>query len=310
MLRALVPQVVGAIADDPNCVVYADDPRQALGLAAGAPLTGVGFYVPTYMGPSSSIALLAEMPQIEVVQLPTIGFEHALSVVQQCRASGHGVTLCNATGVHEASTAELAVGLAIAVGRRIDVAARDQVHRSWNHRQGQALAGKQVLIIGAGPVGCCIAERFTAFACDVTLVATTARTGIRAASELPDLLPRADIVILAVPQLPTTVGMVDATFLAQLGDGALLINVARGPVVQTDALIAELNTGRLRAALDVTDPEPLPADHPLWGCPNLLITPHVGGHTDAFPILLRALVQDQLRAWRVGQPLRNVIGPG
>ncbi len=307
MLHALVPQVVGSIPEDPACTVYHDDPRQALALAADEALAGIGFYVPLYMGPASSVAVISQMPDLQVVQLPTIGFDHVLPAVRALRASGRDVTLCNATGVHEASTAELTIGLAIAMGRRIDVAARDQITHTWDHRRGSALANKRVLIIGAGPVGRCIAERFALFGCTVTLVATTARQGVYAAAELPNLLPHADIVILAVPHLPSTKWMVNEAFLARLADGALLINVARGPVVHTDALVAALHTGRIRAALDVTDPEPLPSDHPLWDCPNLLITPHVGGHTDAFPGLVRALVIDQVRAWRAGEPLRNVI---
>lgn len=307
MLQALVPQVVGAIEDDPACVVYDQDPREALGLLPAEPLAGIGFYVPLYMGPASNLALITAMPDLQVLQLPTIGFDHVLPAVRALRDTGRHVTLCNATGVHEASTAELAIGLAIAMGRRIDVAARDQVRHTWDHRRGSSLASKRVLIIGAGPVGRCIAERFTAFGCEITMVATTAREGVRAAADLPLLLPRAEIVILAVPHVPSTQGMADAGFLGQLADGALLINVARGPVVDTDALVTALQSGRIRAAVDVTDPEPLPPAHPLWACPNVLITPHVGGHTDAFPRLVRALVVDQVRAWRAGDPLRNVI---
>jgi len=104
--------------------------------------------------------------------------------------------------------------------------------------------------------------------------------------------------------------MVDATFLARMRDGALLVNVARGPVVETDALVAEVERGRLHAALDVTDPEPLPTDHPLWRSPNVLITPHVGGDSDAFPVLARRLIADQVRAWRAGRDLRNVVVQG
>ncbi|MFM8349459.1 MAG: 2-hydroxyacid dehydrogenase [Actinomycetales bacterium] len=307
MLRALVPEVVGLVAEDPDCMVYADDPRDVVGHSSDEPLRGIGFYVPLYMGPANNFALVSRMPDLQVLQLPTIGFDHVLPAVRELRASGSQVVLCNATGVHEASTAELAIGLAIAMGRRIDVAARDQLTHTWDHRRGSSLANKRILIIGAGGVGRCIAQRFTALGCQTTMVATVARDDIRAVEDLPALLPQADIVILAVPHLPSTEGLVDASFLAQLADGALLINVARGPVVRTDALVAALRTGRIRAALDVTDPEPLPAEHPLWDCPNLLITPHVGGHTDAFPDLLRSLVRDQLRAWRAGEPLRNVI---
>ena len=117
-------------------------------------------------------------------------------------------------------------------------------------------------------------------------------------------------MILIVPLTPDTRGMVDAAFLARLHDGALLVNVARGPVVDTDALLAECASGRLRAALDVTDPEPLPAGHPLWRTPGVLISPHVGGNTSAFLPRARRLVAAQLGRWTDGQPLANVVVPG
>jgi phosphoglycerate dehydrogenase-like enzyme len=135
----------------------------------------------------------------------------------------------------------------------------------------------------------------------------SAREDIEAIGDLPRLLPDADVVVLAVPLTPETTGLVDARFLAQMKDDALLVNVARGPVVSTDDLLAELSTGRIRAALDVTDPEPLPSDHPLWSAPRTLITPHVGGDSDAFPVLARALVARQIAAWRSGAVLANVI---
>jgi phosphoglycerate dehydrogenase-like enzyme len=125
--------------------------------------------------------------------------------------------------------------------------------------------------------------------------------------ELPDLLPEADVVVLTVPYTAETRGMVDAAFLGAMKDGALLVNVARGPVVDTAALVAETSSGRLRAALDVTDPEPLPPDHPLWALPNVLVSPHVGGNTSAFLPRARRLVLDQLRRHAAGEPLRNVI---
>ncbi len=128
--------------------------------------------------------------------------------------------------------------------------------------------------------------------------------------ELPALLPAHDVVVLAVPLTDATRGVVDAAFLAALPDGALLVNVARGPVVVTDALVAEVTSGRLLAALDVTDPEPLPTDHPLWRAPGVLISPHVGGDTTAFPPRARRLLREQFDRWAAGEPLANVVaGP-
>ncbi len=263
-----------------------------------------GFFVPRYLGSGPNAHLVASMPHLEVLQLLTIGYDYALAHVRS------GVTLCNAQGVHEASTAELTLGLIIASLRRIDTAARDMTQGVWDHRRGASLQGRQVLIVGAGPVGRAIAAVCAPMGCSITLVARTARADVRAAEELPVLLSQADVVVLAVPLTPDTEGMVDAAFLAQMKDDALLVNVARGTVVRTDDLVAELKSGRIRAALDVTDPEPLPSDHSLWSTPNTLITPHVGGDSDAFPVLARALVTQQINAWRAGTALANVIsGP-
>ncbi len=130
---------------------------------------------------------------------------------------------------------------------------------------------------------------------------------MHAMGELPDLLPTVDAVVVIVPLTPSTAGLVDAQFLAALPDGALLVNMARGKVVDTDALLAELGSGRLRAALDVTDPEPLPADHPLWDAPNLVITPHVGGFTDATDPRFAALLRRQLTELAAGREPINVV---
>lgn len=277
-------------------IAWYDDDAQP----SGAAIADAGFFVPRYLGaPNASLA--ATMPNLQVVQLLTIGYEYALPYVPL------GIALCNAQGVHEASTAELAVGLAIASLRRIDAAARDMTAQRWDHQRGASLQGKHVVVIGAGPVGSLVAERFRPMCREVTVVARHARAGIVSSAELPMLLPQADIVVLAVPLTDETTRMVDGAFLASMRDGALLINVARGAVVETEALVRVLTTGRIRAALDVTDPEPLPAGHPLWSLPNVLVTPHVGGDTDAFPVLARALIAAQVAAWRVGRPLANVV---
>jgi phosphoglycerate dehydrogenase-like enzyme len=126
-------------------------------------------------------------------------------------------------------------------------------------------------------------------------------------SALPRLLPDADVVILLAPVTRETIGMVDAAFLARMKDGALLINAARGVLVVTDDLVAEVSTGRLSAALDVTDPEPLPPGHPLWALPNVLITPHIGASNPYSLRMAHQLVRDQAERYVTGQPLANVI---
>lgn len=267
-------------------------------------LAHVGFFIPRYLGSGPNLHLVQQMSSLKVIQLPTIGYDYALASVPD------GVWLCNAAGVHEQSTAELTVGLIIASGRGIDRASRDMSTGRWDHRRGRSLQGKRVLILGAGPVGQAIAAGLSPLGCTVTLMGRTARGGIAGTDDLPAVLPTMDVVVLAVPLTDRTRGMVDDAFLATMRDDALLVNVARGPVVVTDALTEQVGRKRLFAALDVTDPEPLPADHPLWRSERVLITPHVGGDSDAFPILARTLIEDQVHRWRKGLDLRNVIVPG
>jgi phosphoglycerate dehydrogenase-like enzyme len=161
--------------------------------------------------------------------------------------------------------------------------------------------------VGAGDIGRTIGRMLAPFEVGITYVARAARDGVHAVGELPALLPAADVVILAVPATGETTRMVDAAFLAAMPDGALLVNAARGVVVDTDALVAELASGRLRAALDVTDPEPLPAGHPLWRAPNLLLTPHLAGTVPATRSRVEAVVLDQLRRVLDGAPLLDLV---
>lgn len=174
------------------------------------------------------------------------------------------------------------------------------------------LADKHVLIVGYGAIGGAIEDRLTPFeVARVTRVARSARTTERGPvhplTELPELLPEADVVIMVTPLTEDTRGLVNAEFLARLKDGALLVNVGRGPVVDTKALLAELESGRITAALDVTDPEPLPQEHPLWQAPGVLISPHVGGPTSAFLPRAKRLLAAQLTRFAAGEPLENVV---
>lgn len=266
-----------------------------------ANLSKVGFYVPVYMGPRDSLELIAQMPNLEVVQLLTVGVDAALEYVPE------HVSLCNAVGVHDASTAELAVALVLASLRGIDDFARAMPHGEWIHDRRSSLVDRNVLIIGAGGVGQAIAHRLIPFGTEVTLVARSQRPGVVASSELPSLLPEADIVVLAVPLNMHTSGLVDDSFLSRMREGSLLVNVARGGVVDTQALVRHAQQGRIRAALDVTDPEPLPPEHPLWRIPGVLISPHVGGNTSAFLPRARALVEQQISRWRSKDPLMHVV---
>ncbi len=172
------------------------------------------------------------------------------------------VTLCNGRGIHDTATAELAVTLMLASLRRSPSSCAPRSVRPGTPTVGRSLAEKEVLIVGYGQIGAAIEERLLPFECSVTRVARSARDGVHAIDELPDLLPDADVVVLIVPGTSSTRGLFDAAMLSRLKDGALLVNVARGPVVDTDALLAELESGRISAALDVVDPEPLPGGPP------------------------------------------------
>jgi phosphoglycerate dehydrogenase-like enzyme len=264
--------------------------------------------VPPYIGSREPLARLGTLPSLRAVQLLTAGYDDVLPLVPP------GVVLANATGVHDASTAELAVGLTLATLRGFPEMVRGQDQARWVPVGGRpALADKRVLILGYGSIGRAVARRLTGFEVSLTAVASRARDGddlvdrVHGIEELHDLLPHHDVVVVIVPLSEATTGLVDRGFLAAMPDGALLVNVARGKVVDTDALVEATATGRIMAALDVTDPEPLPDDHPLWRCPGVFITPHVGGDTSAFTPRAVRLVRQQLTAFVTGEPLRNVV---
>jgi phosphoglycerate dehydrogenase-like enzyme len=265
---------------------------------------GIEFFVGRYNAPPPPAGALAALPRLRVVQLVSAGVEPWLPVVPD------GVQLCNGRGVHGASTAELAVAGLLASLRELPRFEESRRAHRWDHGETDGLAGRCVLVVGAGDIGRRIAAVAEALDADVTLVARTPRDGVRPLEELPLLLPDADVVVIAVPHTAETDRLVDARFLAAMRDGARLVNIARGPIVDTDALLAELQARRLHAFLDVTDPEPLPADHPLWDAPNLLLTPHVGGGTRGWERRAYGLVRDQLLRFHEGRPLANRVEHG
>ncbi|MGP3972582.1 2-hydroxyacid dehydrogenase [Streptomyces sp. 8N114] len=279
------------------------------------------YVVPYYVGAEVAVRPLTRMTGVRVVQTLTAGIDHIASAIPRLPT---GTRVCNARGVHDASTAELAVALTLASLRDLPGSVRAQDRGEWLPDFRPALADRTVLIVGYGAVGEAIEKRLLPFeVAAVHRVARSARNAplgqVRPMSEIGELLPQADVVILATPLTEGTRGLVDADFLARMKDGALLVNVARGAVVDTEALIAETGTpasapgaedgvpGRLRAALDVTDPEPLPKAHPLWRTPGVLITPHVGGPTSAFYPRARRLLGAQLRRWAAGEELENTV---
>ncbi|MFP5346268.1 MAG: 2-hydroxyacid dehydrogenase [Actinomycetes bacterium] len=279
-------------------------PAQALGADADR----VGLVVWPYMSQPAAARSLGDLPALHTVQTLTAGYDDLLGVVPG------GVRIANAAGVHEASTAELALGLAIASLRGIDDAVRNAQEGRWVHRHRPSLADRRVLVLGLGPVGSGIVERFAPFEVSLTRVASRPRDDahghVHGVDELPSLLPEHDVVVLATSLTDATRGLVDAAFLAAMPDGALLVNVSRGPVVRTDALLAELQRGRLRAALDVVDPEPLPPGHPLWTAPGVIITPHLGGDTSAMRPRAVALLRRQLGRLAAGEEPANIVVGG
>lgn len=268
---------------------------------AEVPAADVEFWAPPFLRPALPPDALAELTELRVVQLLTAGADAWLGRLPA------SVTLCDARGVHSSATAEWTVTAILAYLRDFPVFARAQARAEWAYQRTDELAGKRVLIVGAGAIGEAIADRLAPFEVELVRVARTARPGVHGVAELPKLLPKADIVVLIVPLTAETTGFVDETFLGRMRDGALLVNAARGPVVDTAALTAELATGRIGAAIDVVDPEPLPPDHPLWAMPNVLLTPHVAASVGGTLRRAYALVGEQLRRCVAGEPLINVV---
>jgi phosphoglycerate dehydrogenase-like enzyme len=287
--------LLGPVPDGVTVLAWDGSPEHPEGLEQ------TEFWVPQVDDSEDLPAMLAAVPQVKVMQLTSAGVEDVVGRVPD------GVTLCDARGVHGSSVAELVLLLILAAQRRLPHFLDAQREGHWDLVEADELRDKRVLIVGAGDLGEQTARRLRAFDAEPIMVAHSARDGVHATEELPELLPDADVVVVTVPLTSQTQGMVDAKFLATMADGALLVNVARGKVVDTEALLVELTSGRLRAGLDVTDPEPLPDGHPLWRAPGVIITPHAAGHvTQAGPRAF-ALVSDQLRRYVAGEKLINVV---
>lgn len=280
---------------DVECVVYDGTGPAPDGAAE------VEVWIPPLMPVARTPELLGRMSRLRLLQTVTAGVDAYRAHLPE------DVVLCNARGVHDAGTAEWAVGAMIAVLREFPGFAAAQREGEWTYHHTGVLADSTVLIVGYGSIGEALERRLDGFEVDVVRVARTAREGVHGQDELPELLPGADVVVLLVPSTPATTGLVDAGFLAAMKDGALLVNAARGGVVDTGALVAELGRGRILAALDVTDPEPLPPGHPLWTAPGVFITPHVAGSTPASGRRMLRLLRSQLLRYLAGEPLKNII---
>jgi phosphoglycerate dehydrogenase-like enzyme len=239
------------------------------------------------------------------------------------------VTLCDGRGIHDISASELVLAMILASMKRLPLYRDLQGKHQWKGfatagdgfltepgaARGQYtilaedLAGKTVLIVGYGSIGEAIEARLAPFGVSVLRVARSAREGprVHAVSEMDALIPEADVVVLIVPLTDETRGMFGEKQMRAMRPGALLVNAARGPVVDTNALVQVLEERRIRAAVDVTDPEPLPEDHPLWSAPNCLITPHIGGSTPEFIYRAFRFAAQQVRRFAAGEPLENVV---
>lgn len=287
---------LGALPEGVELVVWPmDDP---------SPRDRFDIVVPPYMKMATVLERLDGVPT-RLVQSQSIGYEGVAEILPD------GLVFANAASVHETSTAELAVGLAIASQRRIDAFAVDTAAGRWSPVFAQSLADRRVLLLGYGGVGKAIAARLAPFEVDLTVVAHRARTEdgmpVHGVDRLPGLLGDAEIVILTLPGGESTRHIVDDAFLSALPDGALVVNVGRGSLVDTDALVDHVRRGRVRAALDVTDPEPLPEGHPLWSLPGVLIAPHVGGASSAMAPRIARLVRAQIERMVAGEPPLNVV---
>ena len=269
-----------------------------------AQLADVTFYVPTYMSGQAGLSQVENMPNLEYLQMPNAGYDDALLYRRD------GLAICNAQGVHDISTAELALALTLASLRGIDEFARAQPHGRWLQATRPALAYKRVGLIGFGSIGQTIARLLEPFHVDLVAFSRSGRDGSHTMDKLDEILPSLDVVILIVPATAETTNLIDAKRLGLMKDGALLVNVARGVVVDTDALVLELQKNRIRAAIDVMVPEPLPPDHPLWRAPGVLISPHVGGNSSAFEPGLRMLLARQFDRLVAGERPLYIVAEG
>ena len=249
-----------------------------------------------------TMAKITSLPRLKVIQLMSAGAEHVIPRIPP------NITLCNARGAHDAATAEWTVGAIVASIRNFPRFTMAQHSGTWDYAMSEPVAGKHVLIVGYGSIGAAVERRLAGWEVTVERIARTAREGVRPIGELHEALQKADVVVILVPVTDETRHLVNAEFLKSMKDGALLVNAARGPIVDTEALLRELQSNRIKAALDVTDPEPLPPGHPLWQAPGLLLTPHVGGAITEARDRAYAVVRGQLARYAAGEPLRNVIG--
>jgi phosphoglycerate dehydrogenase-like enzyme len=264
-----------------------------------------GILAAEFLVPSARVRWLRELiPQmggLRVIQTVSAGVDWAIPLVQP------GVRLCSARGTRDEAVAEWVTAAILASRKGLSEMRDHQLEHRWQWVQPGDLAGASVAILGYGSIGSAVEERLRPFGVGFIRIARRARPGVHAAGELRELLPQAGILIVLLPLTPGTRGMLEADLLGRLPAGALLVNAARGAIVDTAALTELVSAGRLRAALDVTDPEPLPPEHPLWDAPGVLITPHVAGDSPLADRRAFEFVGDQVRRYAAGERLANVV---
>jgi phosphoglycerate dehydrogenase-like enzyme len=287
-------EAMGPAPDGWTVEAFPDDP------ASAPDLERVEFVVAGW--PASK---LREVPNLKIVQTRSAGVDWILEHVPD------GVTLCSAKGARDPAMAEWVLWAILADYKAAGVAAVQQTAREWEHLDLRDLEGASVLILGHGSIGVAVEERLAPFdVAEVVRVARRARDGVHGVDELEGLLPGVDVVVNLLPATPATDGMFDRRMFAAMRDGALFVNAGRGTTVDQDALLAALESGRIRAVLDVMEPEPLPSEHPLWGAPNCIITPHSAGDTPGAERASWALAGEQLRRYAAGEELLNVVREG
>jgi phosphoglycerate dehydrogenase-like enzyme len=276
----------------------------------GAPLPdhlGAGQFLVAAFRPDRLDQLIPRLDGLQVVQTMSAGVDNF---------EGHipdGVTLCDGSGIHDVPVAEWVLMVVLASLHQLPDHLAAQRDGSWSRTRtggGDDLEGATVLIVGHGAIGRAVEERMRPFGAKFLRVALHRRQGVSPLDQLPSLLPRAGVVVILLPLTAATGGLVDAKFLGHMQQGALLVNASRGPIVDARALNEALRSGHTRAALDVTDPEPLPAGDPLWSAPGLILTPHVAGFVRRRLDRSWALIADQMRRFVDGAPLRNVVADG